>query len=95
MANDTTTRTWVIDTASAVAVATADYMLRIRQITWVYENALPGESAVVRDANDKEILTLTPAMAGRGHEIEATRGRFFNGLKVPTLSGGKLFIEIE
>ncbi len=95
MANDITTRTWVIDTPGAAAIVAADYKLRIRQITWVYENVLPGESAVVQDANGKAILTLTPAMAGRGHEIEATRGRFFDGLKVPTLSGGQLFIEIE
>lgn len=95
MANDTTTRTWVIDTASANAIAAATYKLRLRQITWVYENPVPGDSAVVQDANGKAILTLTPAMAGRGYEIEATRGRFFDGLKVPTLSGGQLFIEVE
>ncbi len=87
MANSLGTRPIVIDTAGATVLRTE--WLHIMQIVFT-DYALDTDNFVVQDKNGNEVFS------GNGANdlapVNITNIGFVHGLKVPTLSAGKLLI---
>ena len=98
MANDTARNPWSIDTASStnlIAAGPADppSEVRIRNITWVNPTTA-GHEVQVADGNGRVIWHRVAAASRENHETEfhGIRGRQIDGLRVPTLGSGTLYI---
>ena len=94
MANDLTKNPWVVDTASATAILSdwAD----VRSIQWI-GGAIAGDEAVVQDKDGRVIWRRLAGGANQNFETEF-EGRFgmpVNGLKVPTLTSGTIYIRFN
>lgn len=91
MANDLTANPWVVDTPAAGAILTnwAD----LRSIQW--EGATTaGHEAVVQDQSGRVIWRRLAQGANQNFdtEFEGRFGRPVNGLIVPTLGSGTLYL---
>lgn len=91
MANDLTRNPWVVDTASATAILTdwAD----VRSIQWIGATT-SGHEAIVQDQNNVVLWKRASQGANQNFdtEFEGRWGRRVNGLLVPTLGSGTLYI---
>ncbi len=100
MGNIITNNPWIIDTASATAVVDsvtatqiATDLIRISKIRWEDGNVAGGE-AIVQDKNGVEFWKATIENitdAPRETEFQGQSGNI-NGMIVPTLAAGKLYI---
>ena len=92
MANVLTDNPWVIDTAGSANLRTA--WSDIRRILWVAPGSVAGDEANVQDQNSNVIFRrlATGANTSVFEEYEERFGRPVNGLKVPTLGSGILYI---
>ena len=91
MANSLTANPWVVDTAAAGAILT-DWA-NLRSIQW--EGATTaGHEAVVQDQSGRVIWRRIAQGTNQNFdtEFEGRFGRQVNGLIVPTLGSGTLYI---
>lgn len=93
MANSTTLNPLVIDTAGGSAILTTT--IRVRKIRWT-GGSTAGHAAVVQDQNGNAFWESLASGANYVEEsdfstIDSNAIRI-NGLKVPTLGSGKLYI---
>ena len=95
MANDLTNNPWVIDTAAATVLTAM--RLRVRGVRWV-DATTAGHKATIQNAAGKIVWDSTAAAANNveGDQI-SDFGPFpdWDGLIVPTLASGKLYIELR
>lgn len=91
MANDLTKNPWVVDTAAAGAILTA--WADVRSIQWIGATTA-GHEAVVQDQDGRVIWRRLAQGANQNFEteFEGRFGRRINGLIVPTLASGTLYI---
>lgn len=91
MANDTTVNPWKIDTASATPLTTD--LVRVKGFRWV-GSTTAGHTAVVTNVATK---TMWASVANAANYVEADalglNGLNMQGLVVPTLASGILYIE--
>ncbi len=93
MGNDLTKNPWLVDTAAST-VLSAD-ALRIRGVRWVGATTA-GHAATITDKNARIVWT---SVATGANYVESDmintgdRGWDWDGLAVPTLASGKLYIE--
>ncbi len=93
MANDLTKYPLVIDAASDAALLTSTF--RVVKLRWIGATTA-GHLAIVQDQNGN--LFWESQAVGAGHIDESDFGvdpsnrNILNGLRVPILSSGKLFI---
>ena len=92
MANSLTLNPWVVDTPAAGAIST-DYA-DVRSIQWVAPSAAAGNEAVVQDQSGRVIWRRVAAGTNTNFDTEfhGRWGRRVNGLLVPTLASGTLYI---
>ena len=92
MANQVTGNPWIIDTASGSAILTS--MAQVRSFRWT-GGTTAGHSCVVQDQNGKVVWDSFANGANFLDEkvFEERHGRTVNGLIVPTLGSGKLYID--
>ena len=95
MANDLTKNPWVVDTASGTAILTS--FANVRSIQWVSPTSSVGDEAVVADQTGTVFWRKRAQGANTVYESEFVgfKGREMNGLLVPTLSSGTLYITFE
>lgn len=95
MANSRSNKLWIVDTASGTAVTSE--ILLITKIRWV-GGTTASHQAVIQDANGNPFWE---SIANGADYVEcddfSTHGqrsssRYLNGLKVPTLGSGTLYI---
>ena len=94
MANDLTKNPWVIDTPSATNLTTV--WTDVRGIRWVAPSSVAGNEANVQDQNGNVIFRslATGANTSVSEAFEASRyGKHINGLRVPTLDSGIIYID--
>jgi hypothetical protein len=94
MSNSYGAHVWVIDTASATTIW-SDRIL-IRRMIW--NPSAANQSLIVKDANGKTIWEAPTSLDGGSigaQEIDFGSGKWFDGLAVTTLTGGKLFVYIN
>jgi len=87
---------WVIDTASATAITTD--VVRLAKIEWVPgASALQGDECKVTDAAGNAIHFDMFATGAYQDVFDSTFPRWYNsqGLKVPTLTHGKVYITLQ
>ena len=91
MANDLTKNPWVVDTAGSAAILT-DFA-EVRSIQWIGATTA-GHEAIVQDQSGQVIWRRLAQGANQNFdtEFEGRRGRLVNGLLVPTLASGTLYI---
>lgn len=91
MANDLTKNPWVVDTAGSAAILTS--WADIRSIQWI-GGTTAGHAAIVQDQNGVVIWRRLAQGANQNFdsEFEGRFGRRVNGLTVPTLDSGTLYI---
>lgn len=98
MANTKYNKIVFIDTAGASAIRTDQ--LTINKIRWVDAGAA-GDACVIQDQNNN---TFWESVASGADYVESddfsmggqnSSGRRLDGLKVPTLSSGKLYIYLD
>ena len=91
MANDLTKNPWVVDTASGTAILSdwAD----VRSIQWI-GGTTAGHAAIVQDKDGTVIWRRLAAAVNANFdtEFQGRWGRRVNGLLVPTLDSGTLYI---
>ena len=89
MANNFTANPWVVDTVMATPIT---QNLKISNIIWT-EQIAAGDQLVIQDQAGNVILDIKASSAN----IVQTLGNFqwVNGLKVTTLTSGKLYIYIR
>jgi len=91
MANDVTNSPFIIDTPGAgVIFAQA---IRVRGIRWV-GGTTAGHLVSVTDSNDIEKWASEAAGANHVEADDIYDEKLWQGLKVPTLQSGKLYIEL-
>ena len=91
MANDLKGSVWVVDTASATAILTS--WARVRKIEWIGATTA-GHEAIVQDQNSRVVFRRL-AQGANQNLVEQYDGRFgisVNGLIVPTLTSGTIYI---
>ena len=92
MANDTTVNPWKIDTASGTAITTD--LVRVRGVRWVGATTA-AHTAVIQNAAGKVMWT---SVANAANYVEADglgmTGMNMQGMIVPTLASGILYIEL-
>jgi hypothetical protein len=95
MANNLTGNPIYIDTASATALATQRF--DVVKIRWVYVGAVAGNQAVVQDKSSNP--TWESCASGANYidsdAWEKDNPLVMNGLLVPTLAGGALYIHLH
>lgn len=87
MANDLTRNTWIIDTPAATPISTGQ--LKIKSVRWVGAT-LATHAAKIQDATGREIWVAEAQAADYGEE--SLLDQWINGMIVPTLTSGKLYI---
>jgi hypothetical protein len=90
MANDLTSNPWVIDTPGAGVIS--DLKLYVKGVRWI-EATTAGHIAEIQDKNGK---TKWRSVASAANYVEADMIENivkWDGIKVPTLGSGKLYIE--
>jgi len=92
VANDLTGLPFVIDTPG-VSILTTD-LIRIKGIRWYSPSAVAGHLAEIRDAFDR--VKWRAVATGPNYEESDLQPdeKIWNGLKVPVLQSGQLFIEV-
>src|SRR6267142_2538687 len=94
LANDFTSNPWIVDTPAATILSTDQ--IRVRGVRWVGATTA-GHAAEIQDQAGK---VKWSSVASGANYVEADLlnsppiGFNANGLKVPTLASGKLYIEI-
>lgn len=94
MANQLSGNPWVIDTAAATVLL--DTWADIRLIRWVGAGVI-GDECSVTDQNSRVIFSSFAATAKYKDEVsfEDRQGLSVNGLIVPTLASGKVYIYFD
>lgn len=90
MANNVTNRPIIIDTPGADILVAG--VLRVKGIRWVGATTA-GHQAEVQDANDNRKWASIASGANYVESDLLTDEKLWNGLKVPTLQSGTLYIE--
>lgn len=95
MANDYSGSTWVIDTAAASELTAAVFgkrtVIYLKQIRWV-GGTTAGHVASVTDGDSDQVWY---SVAAGANNVESDMvERWVDGLIVPTLGSGKLYISI-
>lgn len=90
MANDFTSNPWIVDTAAATLL-TAD-RIYVKGIRWI-EGTTAGHIVEIQDKNNKVkwrsvIAGINPVESDLIEALPAS----WDGMKVPTLQSGKLYI---
>lgn len=90
MANDFTTKVWIIDTAGA----TSSYpdMVHIKTVYW-RNPVTPGDTAVIQQKNGKTLLDMRCEVANQSQIYNLDNK--YQGFIVPTLASGTLEIHIK
>lgn len=94
MANDLLKNPWKVDTAAATVLTTA--ALRVRGVRWVGATTA-GHTAIIHDQNARVVWSgvATGANYAESDMINTgDRGWDWDGLIVPTLASGILYIEL-
>ena len=96
MANDLSKNPWVVDTASATAILTS--WAAVAQIQWIGATTA-GHEAIIQDQDGRVLWRRLAQGANQNFETvyaeagqHGGRGRNVNGLLVPTLGSGILYI---
>ena len=91
MPNSLTQNPWVVDTASATAILTS--WAEVRSIQWIGATS-SGHEAVVQDQGGRVFWRRLSQGSNQNFETEfqGKNGRLVNGLLVPTLTSGTLYI---
>jgi hypothetical protein len=92
MANDISANPWSIDTASATAIWTGN--IWIDRLVW-HEPTTAGDALEVTDSNGKTIWSKYALAGGSGMDYDLKVDSVFNGLIVPTMSSGTLYVYLE
>lgn len=94
MANDLTKNPWVVDTAGSANLSTA--YANVRSISWV-GGTTAGHEARVTDSNGTIFWRrlATGANYNADTEFQGRRGRWMQGLRVPNLDSGTLYITFD
>ena len=95
MANNTTNNPLVIDTASGVAVTAAQFA--VIGIRWVAPAAVSGNLVTIQDqlANTKWVSVANQGNYVEGDKFPLDKPLLFNGLLVPTLQAGTVYIYVS
>ncbi len=94
MANDFTSNPWIIDTAGSTVLCTD--LIRVKGVRWV-GGTTAGHAATITDKAGKVKWTSLASGANNveGDDINSPpQGWNWDGLIVPTLASGKLYIEL-
>lgn len=92
MSNDITGNPWVIDTASSTTVLSRGWRLTRIAVRWVGGSAA-GHQAIINDASGR---LLWKSVANGANYVEAdVIKQEAQGLIVPTLDSGTLYIELD
>ena len=89
MANAYGSTVWTLDTAGAIFPSA----IKIKKMVWVPNAA--GDDLAVDEADGGEIWTVTDALTGGvagKEEIDFAEGKWFDGLTLTTIGGGKLYV---
>ena len=89
MANDLTKNPWKIDTAAATVLSTLK--LRVKGVRWVGATTA-GHTAVIHDQNSR--LVWTSVATGANYVESDLIENDWDGLIVPTLASGILYLEL-
>jgi hypothetical protein len=92
MANDLTKNPWLIDTPGATTLTTE--RLYVKGVRWVGASTA-GHQAVIQDRNSR--VVWESVASGADHvesDLIETPDAGWDGMKVPTLQSGKLYIEL-
>ena len=90
MANDLTSNPWVIDTASATSLTTQ--RIKVKGVRWIGATTA-GHTCVIQD-DDSKVKWASVAPSSNYVEADTpTNSTPWNGIKVPTLGSGTLYIE--
>lgn len=96
MANALNVNPLRVDTAGAAAILTD--VLYVKSITWSYEGSGAGDNAIIQDQDSNGFDTLNATGANTNltnyYGDQPGPGNRLNGLIVPTLAGGTLFIHL-
>ena len=92
MANDIGGNPWKIDTASATAIY--NDKVWIQKLVW-HEPTTAGHVLSVTDKDGKVIWDKTALAGGAGLDYELEVEGAFDGLIVPTMSSGTLYVYIK
>jgi hypothetical protein len=90
MANDLTGDVWTVDTASATALITG--WVKIKKIWWD-DPMVVGHLVIIQDAAGQVHNTLRCEVAGQ--RITDFMEDWQNGLLIPTLGSGTLYISFD
>jgi len=93
MANNLNSRPIIIDTPGGAVLMTD--LFRLKGVRWVSPSAVAGHLAQITDANDNPKWNSVATGANYVESDLVKHERACNGLKVPVLQSGTLYIEIE
>lgn len=93
MANDLTKQPWMVDTAAGTVLTTE--RLKVKGVRWVGATTA-GHQAVITDRNSR---TVWESVAAGANHVESdlieSEDPGWDGLRVPTLGSGRLYIELK
>jgi hypothetical protein len=90
MANDLTKRPWIIDTPSAINLT--DDRVRVSVLRWVATAATAGGLATITDKSGR--VFWQGAATATTESAESVLDMDVDGLRVPTLASGTLYIYV-
>lgn len=90
MANDISARPWKIDTPGAGVIFQAQ--VYIKYVYW-FNPIAPADLATITDRNAKNVLPMRAEVANQSQTFNIEN--WFEGLIVPTLASGVLYIHIR
>lgn len=92
MANDLTSNPWIIDTAGAGVISSE--RLRVKGVRWA-EATTAAHVAEIQDKNGKvKWRSVASGVNYVESDLIESLGGDWDGIKVPTLGSGKLYIQL-
>lgn len=95
MANVYNENVWIIDTASASNILAAPNRVRVKHIRWVVTGATAGTTTAEVANGSGTVLWRSIATATNFIDDSAVCLEVREGIRVPTLGGGVLFLYLE
>jgi hypothetical protein len=92
MANDLTGNPWKVDTASSTPIWTGKVWLE--KMLW-HEPSASGDHLQVTDVAGRVIWDKHALAGGSGLDYDLKTGTIFDGIIVPILSSGTLYIYLD
>lgn len=92
---DPLSKVWTVDTAASDTVDAND--VRVSGIRWVTDSAgVAGDIAEIQDVGTSAVVWHSTNTVGAQYvDTDNAKRRWPSGFKVPTLTHGKLYIQLE